>query len=939
MSADYSSRSSNDKQHVLEDWSAAQETPRGPGQPYLHGYNAKELKAWSPDTDPYARFFRSRVPLVKRIAPFAPTQAHPALTYQAKVMNLSADYDKEEWFGAYRYNDSFSRNVLKFWQYQDIYAAWHGLPVYGSPEEERQYGVVNLPNPAYTDAAHRNGVISLGGWFWPRDTDFGELVEETEDGRFPVADKMIEMAEYFGFDGYFVNQEASISEEHAAQLMKMLKYMRESGLYFSWYDSLAPNGELQYINFFNEMNAPWVLDQRDGRQPNDSIFINYAYTPERLEKSNAYAKEIGLDPYEALYAGVENDKFRFERGNELKSIFRDDEARTPRMSVALFGTDMVWHRGPNPSDPKMQQYIEHRERIYWSGAKGNPAQSGRGVGSEGESWDGLAHFIPERSVIGSYPFVTRFNNGHGLAFFLNGEVASRKGWNNVSAQELLPTWQWWVASEGNPLAVDYDYSTAWNGGSSIKAEGLLDPGSSTDIRLFKTDLPTDTDVLLSLTCKLDWSYAGNQSQDNEPDSALVQLQMLLYYQDQPETPEVLSFDAVPGTDWTTLAKRLAGGTKRRIAAIGVRIISQAEKSIAVKVNLGELKLIEEAARMPVLAAPTGFQVEHAYFREEQASLILSWKFADDSVIDNLWYYDLYRVKDGKREAIGRIFDDVFYVKSVERLGEHEITLEAMAVNKEGVAGLPAVAVWSWGDGEAVDGPAGPYPAESLQPQFNTEEDIVLEPGWSRYLNIRVEPAWADNLSLTWTSSNAGAVTVNERGQITAVVPGEAVITAATGNLGDQEGPSLQMKVSVVAPEAAPEGGITLEAEQYNRSNGLFVPGTYVHVRDLHFANWMAFDNVDFGADGVSRITVRAAVLTEETRMLIHIGDAEGPLVADMELPLKDGKLAPFYHNYSMELAQPLIGRQTLYVTFQNPNIRRWQVRDTGIADIDWIHFS
>lgn len=104
-------------------------------------------------------------------------------------MNLSADYDKEEWFGAYRYNDSFSRNVLKFWQYQDIYAAWHGLPVYGSPEEERQYGVVNLPNPAYTDAAHRNGVISLGGWFWPRDTDFGELVEETEDGRFPSPTK------------------------------------------------------------------------------------------------------------------------------------------------------------------------------------------------------------------------------------------------------------------------------------------------------------------------------------------------------------------------------------------------------------------------------------------------------------------------------------------------------------------------------------------------------------------------------------------------------------------------------------------------------------------------------------------------------------------------------------------------------------------------------
>ena len=42
-----------------------------------------------------------------------------------------------------------------------------------------------------------------------------------EDGTFPVADKLKEMCDYYGFDGYFINQEESISmEEVEAELDK-----------------------------------------------------------------------------------------------------------------------------------------------------------------------------------------------------------------------------------------------------------------------------------------------------------------------------------------------------------------------------------------------------------------------------------------------------------------------------------------------------------------------------------------------------------------------------------------------------------------------------------------------------------------------------------------------------------------------------------------------
>lgn len=134
---------------ALQTAAAAAETPKADHQPYMHGYNVDQIKSWSPETDRFAKYFRSRVPLAERIPAFAPTQANPALSTEPQVMNLSADYDKEAFFEAYRYNDSFSRNLLNFWQYTDLYGSWHGLPVDGSSVTNPEFGVINLPNPAY----------------------------------------------------------------------------------------------------------------------------------------------------------------------------------------------------------------------------------------------------------------------------------------------------------------------------------------------------------------------------------------------------------------------------------------------------------------------------------------------------------------------------------------------------------------------------------------------------------------------------------------------------------------------------------------------------------------------------------------------------------------------------------------------------------------------
>lgn len=888
----------------------AQETPKGPDQPYMHGYKAEELKNWCPEADPYAKYFRSHIPLAKRIDPFQPTQAHPVLTNQAKLLSLSADYDKEEFFGAYRYSDSFSRNILRFWQYHDIYGSWHGLPVYGSSKETLDHGVINIPNPAYTDAAHRNGVLSLGCWFWPRELAFHELLEKSADGIYIIAKKMIEMADYFGFDGYFINQEASIEEDQAKQLMEMLKYMRGEGLYFSWYDCLAEDGQLRYVNGFNEINAPWVTEDDKGEKANDSVFMNYAYTPERLEEAADYARELGLDPYESLYAGIENDKFRFERGKELSAIFREDEARTPRTSLSLFGTDMVWHRGPNPFDPQMQVHIEERERMYWSGPNENPVQSGRERNSEAQSWPGIAHYIPEKSVIGSFPFVSRFNNGHGLAFYVDGKKSSMKPWNHVGIQDLLPTWQWWT--EGEPISVGYHYEDAWNGGTSIEVTGDLQ-GVAT-LHLYKTELLVSDQTELSFTYK-----------HSNPD---VTLEWMFIFKDDVETPVYLDGGCKEAKDWQTIQQSLAQYSGRTIAMMGLRFVATEEKTFAS--YIGEVKLTDKEAKTPEM--PTGFSVEKAYGDGEQSSLFLQWDF---SVDETIWHYDIYRVHEGRREILGRVYDGVYYVKSVDLLGESFIDLELVAVGKDGTESPSAELRWQMQDQIETMYEAGPFPVKELI--FNSDQTLSMEIGWHRYVYVRALPSYATNIHLHWSSSDESVARVSNRGVVTATGAGVAVITARAGELNGEEGEKVEIPVSVMRP-VKPKDGVIIPAEKYDASNGIFNPLTYLHVRDLNFADWVAYERVDFGEAGVSQLLVHAAVREAGTTMEIRLGDGKGELLAEMELEKKSGLPAPHYHLYEMKLPQTITGKQTLHLTFKNPRSRYWTVRDVGIVDVDWFQF-
>jgi endo-beta-N-acetylglucosaminidase D len=594
------------------------------------------------------------VVIAQRIANFPATQAHPDLSYGAAVLTLSGDYDGDT-IRPPKYGDENDKYLFNFWQYLNYYGSWHGLTVNGSTSD---YGVINPPQPAYTDAAHRNGVKSLGCWFFPRTGQNVSQWVQKAGNNYPVADKLIAMAQYYGFDGYFINQEDSTDPNSAAALNNMLSYMRARGLYIQWYDSLSLNGGISYQNEFNIYNQAWV--KNGTADVANSIFLNYDWDSSKIQHSNALAKSLGLDPQTIVFPGVDSQSNGMIPPHDLALVFPKG------IPGGLTGLGLFGSSDAVKLDPVL-------ERIYWSGPNQNPAQSGRNTSYP--NWDGIAQYITERSVIGAAPFVSSFNTGHGNAFYINGTSLSNAPWYNASAQDILPTWQWWTASSDASLTVDYDYSTAYNGGSSIKVLGALGPSNPTDLRLFKTDLGVTNGMTLAITYSS--PNVGNTK-------------VGLIFKDNPNTFVYLTIGGSANAGWNTKTFDLSSYTGRAIATIGLRFESPALTGFSM--NIGQVAIKNSGATPP--ATPTGFAVENTYFNTDNtaAEVFLKWNMAASGVK----YYDIYCLRtSGAREFLGRMYDEVYYIKNLNRNSEQSSTLQLVAVGFDGLESTAATAAVVW----------------------------------------------------------------------------------------------------------------------------------------------------------------------------------------------------------------------------------------------------
>ena len=388
-----------------------------------------------------------------------------------------------------------------------------------------------------------------------------------------------------------------------------MKQIVDQGIYIQWYDSATyPGGGVGYQDMFNGSNSPYVQDTDKGKI-SDSIFLNYWFSGNMLKDSAAHAESFGIDPKYAVFAGIESGQKKFDSigSNAGYMNVNLDDTGKPYVSLAALGADFVSRELGDDKKvyPKYQNQVFDRERRMWTGSstgeKGTTDIADNYIddGTSNDGWKGFASQIAECSVVGGSMFSTSFNTGHGLEWRDGGERTSDQQWGNINLQDILPTWQWWIDADSDPLQADFDYGKdyeavprfkytkvgGYEGGDSLVLSGKL--SNDNTIRLYKTDLD------VAAGSKIDLTYNKLNSDDSK-------LQLGLILADDPETVVPVDVtDGSAGNGWKTASVDLSQYAGKKTGTLKLYAVgADGSRSFATEAPLNEAAAVSDVKVEP-----------------------------------------------------------------------------------------------------------------------------------------------------------------------------------------------------------------------------------------------------------------------------------------------------------------------------------------------------
>lgn len=622
------------------------------GQPFSSYWYPKELLAWSPNNDKDAKFNIGTVPLQVRTKGDIVKNSQ---NDEAKVISL-AIANKTTSSTPSQGKTEFEGYNFSYWQYIDTLVAWGG-----SAGE----GLIVPPSADIIDSAHTNGVPVLGTVFFPPE-DYGgkfewmhEFLVKDKDGNFPMAHKLVEVAQYYNFDGWFINQETGnrgsdyINPELADLMKEFLEYLQKikpKNMEIVWYDSMIDDGRVFWQNRLNQYNQNFLGEK--GKELSDSMFLNFWWTEDRysvvdpnnddnrliynvtgneLKESGDLAKRMGRDKYD-LYAGVDVQANGYNTPIKWDYLFpKNQEANT---SLGLYCPSWTYD-----SSKTVDEFLQKESR-FWVNEKGDPRSQ------SSEDWKGISNNIVEKSPITQLPFVTNFSMGNGEFFNVDGVQVSEKDWNHRGMMDILPTYRWIIDNNKNNLTANIDYKNAYYGGNSIGINGSLANGGTTKVKLFATDL--------ELTNNSEVSIKYNESGGNSN----IKLEFEL---DNGEN-KIINLESKKSGEWIDAKASLSQFKKSKIKEISL-IIEGKESSSSYNLNLGQISVNNKNTKDKVSKIKNlkveDFKVIDNYYGNAR----LTW----DKSEKNISHYEIYlEHSDGHRELVGSTPTNAFYVKDIER---------------------------------------------------------------------------------------------------------------------------------------------------------------------------------------------------------------------------------------------------------------------------------
>ena len=596
-------------------------------------FTVDTLLSWEPTNDPDSDYSRSVVPLADRYTGFTVNDyANP----DAKLMVCSLANSKHDATNA-QGQESFSSYAFNYWQYATSFVYWSGS----------KRGQVVVPTGEFTDAAHTNGVPVMGTIFF----DWGgnsSVVENFVRNYRSVADKLIEVMEYYGFDGYFFNEETAVDYTTAGNLRSMIAYMRQQkpNMLIGWYDSITDSGNLSYQDAVNGSNSGWVSAGVN------EFFMNYNWTTQDVNTTVSTMQNLGKSQYEA-FAGL--DVQQNCMNTNFSSNYLLNNSNKLKLSLALYCPNSTMGLSGDGAD-----FHEVERQFYVNG--GDP----RSTSSSG--WAGMSRFFADHTTIVSAPFVTNFNSGHGKAFYIDGVKSRDAEWSYQSVQDVMPTWTWIIDSNGQKLSGAYDFEDAYNGGSSIKFYGSLTANKPNNIMLYSTNLDINGSTNIAVTAKNDRGL----------------MKLVAYYGDSSTSSYAncqkasFALDASSG-GWTTSNVSLASLSGKKLYAIGFEIGGTSNVS-DYQVNIGRLAVTDSEAA--AASASNARLEEIIYLDAYTAEARIKWNG------NNASSYEIYRLNaDGTRTLIMETPNTAYYIpKLVRNDDQADVTIEVVPVNANGVRG-------------------------------------------------------------------------------------------------------------------------------------------------------------------------------------------------------------------------------------------------------------
>lgn len=704
------------------------------------------LLEWNPEKDPDFVYNVSTVPLAKRVAKENLTPVNDTQNLDTQVMAISIMNSSTSGNAPHGLN-SVDCNTFTYWQYVDELVYWGG----SSGE-----GIIVPPSPDVTDLGHKNGVPVLGTIFFPQGVAGGKLewlntFLTEKDGVFPLADKLIEVAQLYGFDGWFINQETEgtdeqpLTEEDAAKMQKLIQYMKKTApeLKVVYYDSMTSDGSMDWQNALTDKNSMFLQDS-EGNPVADEMFLNFWWTDEELvdqelvKASAGKAEELGLNPY-SVFAGVDIQANGYTTPIRW-DLFESGENST-HTSLGIYCPSWTYF-----SAEGMEQFIQ-KEDALWVNSQLDP--SAKAEPASNEQWRGVSTYATEKSAITSLPFTTNFSLGSGYSFFKNGEQISKLDWNNRSIGDILPTYRWMIQNEGkNDLKATFDIGSAWYGGTSLKLRGNMEKDAASVIDLYSADLPVEKSATFTTTAK-----AGSETE----------LNAVLTFDDG--SSETIKGDKKVGTDWTTVSYDLSKFGGKNIRRISYEM-KTAEDVSGFELFFGNISLYDKEEETAEVSNVT---VDDSEFDEDAmyAGVRLSWESDKEASA-----YEVYRINQDKTKSLlGVSNTECFYINTLPRTDDtNKSEFMVVPVTNTFKEGKGASVTMDWPDNsipkaglkasQTLVGPGSSVTFEANCSQ-NTKDVEWTMPGSSQ------ESAKGDSVTVTYDKEGVYDVTVtatNESGK-------------------------------------------------------------------------------------------------------------------------------------------------------------------------------